>query len=268
MKEIKNYSTTINKIRKQLKKYIEENNLQSLILGVSGGVDSALCAALAKPVCDVLGIKLYGRSLTIETNKPEEIERARNIGIHFCHDFKEVDLGKEYNIMKFIDKEEEFKNEDNFKYKIRQGNIKARMRMIYLYNLASKHNGMVLSTDNYTEYLCGFWTVMGDCGDYVMLRHLWKTEVYEMTKHIAKNLMHKEDSDSLLDCVDAVPTDGLGITNSDLDQLGASSYEEVDNVLKSYIYEGKNKDHAIIKRHLTTEFKRNWPIVIERFDIV
>ena len=62
-------------------------------------------------------------------------------------------------------------------------------------------------------------------------------------------------------CYDAVPTDGLGITNSDLDQLGANSYHEVDTVLKDWVVNTRVKDptHPVFRRHLNSMFKRNNP---------
>jgi len=78
------YEKAVNNIRKELKTYIQENNLKSLILGVSGGIDSALCAVLAKPVCDELNIPLIGRSLPSSSNKSVENSRAALIGKYFC----------------------------------------------------------------------------------------------------------------------------------------------------------------------------------------
>jgi len=65
--------------------------------------------------------------------------------------------------------------------------MKARIRMILLYDLAGGNDGMVLSTDNYTEYLLGFWTLHGDVGDFGMIQSLWKTEVYDMVEWIRDN---------------------------------------------------------------------------------
>ncbi|HRW22022.1 MAG TPA: hypothetical protein P5509_08620, partial [Bacteroidales bacterium] len=70
----------ISNIREELETYIENNNIKSLVLGISGGIDSALCAALAKPVCDKLNVPLIGRYIHIGSNKPEEKERAIEIG--------------------------------------------------------------------------------------------------------------------------------------------------------------------------------------------
>ena len=105
--------------------------------------------------------------------------------------------------------------------------------MIYLYDIAQEHNGLVLSTDNWTELMLGFWTLHGDCGDYGMIQNLWKTEVYEMASTFVENLEEKR-SRALLDCIEAIPTDGLGISASDLDQIGAESYKEVDEILQNF----------------------------------
>ena len=58
-----NYENAVRNIRTELKTYVEKNNLKSLVIGVSGGIDSALCVLLAKPVCKELNIPLIGRSL-------------------------------------------------------------------------------------------------------------------------------------------------------------------------------------------------------------
>ncbi|MFN8254057.1 MAG: NAD(+) synthase [Bacteroidales bacterium] len=267
---IKDYKTAVKNIRTILADYIREHKLKSLVVGLSGGIDSSLCAVLAYPVCNELGISLIGRSITIETNKPEEIKRAAAIGKHFTTDFLEVDLTAIFKQMAdvLIEKDE---NEDknSFEFKIRRGNMKARTRMIYLYDLAAKNRGMVLSTDNFTELMLGFWTLHGDVGDYGMVQNLWKTEIYGMASFLAEE-MEKEPRQALKDCITAIATDGLGITNSDLDQLGAATYDEVDQVLlKLFLPEipPQFKNHPVIKRKFSSEYKRNNPYNIPRNQI-
>jgi len=266
---LKNCEKTIRAIRKELANYIRENNIKSLIIGISGGVDSALCCALASPVCRNLDLPFIGRSITIETNTREEIERAKSIGRAFCSDFKLVDLTKAY-LEFYPSVMEDFNSAfENVEYKIRKGNIKARIRMIYLYDLANKHRGMVLSTDNRTEFLLGFWTLHGDVGDFGMIQNLWKTEVYMLARHIARNLKDEAAKAALISCIEAPPTDGLGITKTDLDQIKADTYYEVDKILISYQNSDKSlENHPVIKRHLKTEFKRKNPYNIEREKIV
>ena len=305
MKEI-NYEKTLRNIRRELKNYLVSHNLKSLVIGVSGGADSGLICAISYPVCKELGIPLIGRSITIQTNKEDERERAKNIGKHFCTNFDEINLTDEYFTLKdFVGQRyplECFVGEETEREtKIRLGNIKARMRMIYLYDLAQKNKGLVLSTDNYTEFLVGFWTLHGDVGDYGMIQELWKTEVYGMIEWISKNEISGEASDSLSVMLDAVATDGLGITSSDLDQLlpdwkerhttTREGYKEVDDILEYYLskFNEKHSDlyspveissvissidkiikesHPVISRHLKTQFKRDNPINLKRKDIV
>jgi NAD+ synthetase len=264
------YRKAVENIRKELKQYLMQHHLESLIIGISGGIDSAICVALAQPVCEKLKIKFIGRSLPIQTNKDEEISRAKSVGNTFNLEFKEVDLAKAYLNLSSEIKEDG--KETEMEKKIREGNIKVRVRMVYLYNLAKLHNGMVLSTDNWSELMLGFWTLHGDVGDYGMIQNLDKTEVYKLSEYIVSDLKNKgEDTKAiaLQDCIDAIPTDGLGITNSDLDQIQAESYQEVDEILHSYIDKRDNtfKDHPVILRYERTHFKRNNPTSIPRSKI-
>lgn len=268
---ITNYKSAVDNIRQILKTYISENKLKSLLVGISGGIDSALTVVLAKPVCDELNIPLIGRSITIETNKADEIERAKAIGENFVTDFKEVDLTAGFKTLVDMITEEGDEEISSVDYKIRYGNIKARTRMVYLYDLAAKNKGMVLSTDNYTELLLGFWTLHGDVGDYGMIQNLWKTEVYAMSRYIVSQLEDDDAKKALEVCIDAVATDGLGITNSDLDQIQADSYEEVDQILLKLIYNTDDlkdfENHPVIQRKRNSEFKRSNPYNIPRREI-
>lgn len=163
-----------------------------------------------------------------------------------------------------------FTEDNEHVLKLRKGNVKARMRMIYLYDLAQKHGGMVLSTDNYTEYLLGFWTLHGDVGDYGMIQTLWKTEIYALSQYIVDNeLITPESKKALQDCIDAVPTDGLGISSSDLDQLGVTTYNEVDRILKLHLEDPGKSDpeNPVVKRHIKSTYKRENPYNLERDSI-
>lgn len=263
------YQKVVENIRKHLEEYLVSNKLKSLVIGLSGGIDSALCTVLAAPVCKKLNIALIGRSISIETNKQEEKERGKLTGKEFCTDFKEIDLTNLYFETKNNLEEEIKTQETEREQKIRLGNIKVRLRMVYLYNLAQKYKGMVLSTDNYTELLLGFWTLHGDVGDYGMIQSLWKTEAYAMSKYLVENeLTTIEQKQSLQLSIDATPTDGLGITNSDLEQIEASNYSEVDNILKSYLKDKSNSEHPVVKRYLSSEYKRNNPLNLTRKQII
>ncbi|MBU0992669.1 MAG: NAD(+) synthase [Proteobacteria bacterium] len=261
------YTNIMNTARTYL---MDHPYLKSLIVGVSGGIDSGLVTALASEI--VKGrpeINLIGRVIPIETNTPEEIDRAEKIGNAFCTSFEVKDLTDAFrHLSKEIISGSDRDRHTDHGEKIRQGNIKARTRMVYLFDLAHYHQGMVLSTDNYTELLLGFWTLHGDVGNYGFIQFLWKTEVYGLARFLTDKYRaagQPEKAAALRLCIDAVPTDGLGITSSDFDQIGVTTYEEADQMLIDYLKGNKaHEAHPLIKRHLASAFKRNDPLNIPR----
>jgi NAD+ synthetase len=282
-------SHELNRIRENVVDYtvgylVEYPNIKSLVLGVSGGADSAAVGLLAQEVCERCktqldrDIKLIGRSLIIEVNTQEEIDRAEKLGKLFCNDFRTMDLTSTYyGLINNIELPMEEALTHTYADKIRLGNIKARLRMIQLYHLAHVNQGLVLSTDNLTEYKLGFWTIHGDVGDYGMIQNLWKTEVYGILKQYYNfSPVNSDKRRTIRSVIEAVPTDGLGITDSDLDQFGdVESYEEVDKILEEYS-NGKFPD--IVKRggqisqvltmYENTHYKRENPYSISRKNLL
>jgi NAD+ synthetase len=253
MKEL-NYERVFNILVKETSNYITRNRLNAMVLGISGGIDSTVVAAICHEVSKQTGIPLIGRSLPIK-NKEDEFDVSKLVGEAFCNDFKVVNLTDGYLAVynSIIGGEENLIScgddaESKYQTPIANGNIQARLRMIYLYNLASIHKGLVMSTDNQTEYQLGFWTIHGDVGDFDPIQGLWKTEVYELAKWLIgyyyecgiKKEVDADGARKICDMCEAIkksmsltPTDGLGISNSDLDQIGAKSYYDVDRVLQT-----------------------------------
>lgn len=265
------YSSLYDNIRVQAGRYLQANAaLQSMVVGLSGGIDSALtCAIASELVRDFPHIRLIGRSIPIESNTEHEINRARAIGESFCTDFEQKDLtGAFHDLYEHLIGKQARMTADSQEEKIRRGNIKARIRMIYLFDLAHYEKGMVLSTDNYTELLLGFWTLHGDVGNYGFIQYLWKTEVYGLARFLVDRYRRQGEparAEALGACIEAVPTDGLGITASDFDQIGVPDYETVDRILIQYRKDGKSHaDHPVIRRHLQSAFKRSDPQNIGR----
>jgi NAD+ synthase len=274
MFEIRNeYGLIFSNIKKQFTSYLNDNKqLKSLVVGLSGGIDSALtCILVNEIIKDIPNIHLIGRSLPIETNKEDEIIRGREVGRLFCDEFETIDLTGAYkDFYKGIVTDK--RNKDtSVKEKIRRGNVKARIRMIYLFDLAHFNDGMVLSTDNLTELMLGFWTLHGDVGNFGLLQYLWKTEVYGLAGYFEKKYRKRNENDradALRKSIDAIPTDGLGITSSDFDQIQVPDYETADIILMDYINgSSTDEDHPVIKRYKSTEFKRHDPLNINREDL-
>ena len=297
--------------------YIVSNGLDSMVLGISGGIDSTVCAAICHEVSlrSNRQIKFIGRSLPIKNQVmySEEYDASKLVGNAFCDDFRVVNLSWIYeNMLGEIVEHEENKKVKGFSYKgiedrsenqtpIANGNIQARLRMTYLYNLAGINKGLVIDTDNLTEHYLGFFTIHGDQGDFNPIGGLWKSEVYELAKYIADYYNeryigysteddeiarhYKEMSDAVNASIKLTPTDGLGISNSDLEQIGASSYADVDNILQTFVYftdaanivynikylnnkYGEETVKKVLERYAKSNFKRKkLPVVIDT-DIV
>lgn len=236
-----------------LVEYIKTNRLQSLVLGISGGIDSTVVAAIASEACKKCNVPLIGRSLPAHTNNPDEINSAILVGQAFCYDFKEVAIEEIY--AKVAD---EMELNEGKMTPLQLGNVKARLRMIYLYNLASIHRGCVLDTDNRTEHELGFWTIHGDVGDLNCgLIHLWKTEVYELAHYLVSYYMlrnetmvtqHSKESRAILESIKLVPTDGNGVmSGGDCAQFGLDNYDQVDDVLKTVYFPENGMDNIKYK---------------------
>lgn len=318
-----NYEHVFNVLVDKTAEYVTENNLKAMVLGISGGIDSTVVAAICHEVSKKTGIPLIGRSLPIK-NKSDEFATSVHVGEAFCNEFSGYRLERSYRAALFdacadagdvnmansyhLDELEEMPS----RTPIANGNLQARCRMMYLYDIASRHKGLVMSTDNQTEYQLGFWTIHGDVGDFDPIQDLWKTEVYGLANYLrdrykskALEALHndyKETCDkyramsyAVYSSCKLIPTDGLGISNSDLEQIGAKSYDEVDDILFRYIpfkeyrqkhgeplhphdemaesdcwsqlcaRHGEDVVNKVWSRHLASEFKRKKaPIYISR----
>ena len=233
------YKKFVENSRKWLEKYITSNHLQSLVIGVSGGIDSTVSCAIASPVCNKLNIPLIGRSLPSNTNKDNENITANLVGNAFCSDYKVVSIENSFaNIFADL-----VLNEGHIT-PLQEGNIKARLRMIYLRHLASIHKGVVLDNDNFTEWNLGFWTVGGDSPMDINLglHYLWKTEVYELANFLLEEQNQSDKYQALLASIHLTPTDGNGVSNSDCEQFGLDNYGQVDDVLKTMYYRNPLND--------------------------
>lgn len=209
--------------------YLKDNHLRSVVLGLSGGIDSTVSTVICHLATkEMPNVTFIGRSLPIK-NSDNEISVASKLGQILCDDYQEVIMTDFYHSFadKFYIKEEEM-----YRNKISDGNIMARLRMMYLYQLASHYKGIVIDTDNATEHELGFYTIHGDVGDYnVGIRYLWKHEIWELAK-VLKNYVPSAAS-IIQESINLQPTDG-NTGGTDMDQIApGATYGDVDLILNS-----------------------------------
>lgn len=231
-----------------LQSYVEKFKLKSMVLGISGGLDSTFTAIVCHEVEKRTGIKLIGLSMPLK-NTDEEKSSAEVTGrawttnennffifpIEGIYDQFQLDLqmfGDGWNSRK-EKRVGEDAEDTNLRIgkttKISNGNIMARVRMTLLYHYAGINKGLVMSTGNKTENELGFFTIHGDEPmDFPLLSNLYKSEVYEILRwYLKENREHltPEQIQSIESALQILPTDGNGI-NSDLDQILGEEYTE------------------------------------------
>ena len=268
-----NYKEIFNAIVDETHNYLKINNLKTMVLGISGGIDSTVTAVICHEVqCRFPQdeYRFIGVSLPCSTNAQDERDSASLAIEAFCkkNDSIEHNLQIEFsNIQSSFENDYEYFNVENTK--IASGNIKARLRMMYLYNLASLTNGIVMDTDNLTEHYLGFWTIHGDVGDFNPIGGLWKHEVYGLAKWLKDEYyqdfpeqMSYESNlciKALKKAIEITPTDGNGVkAGGDLAQIAPGlTYEQVDDILKWFLDPKVN-----VKYYYQIMPKENYPMHI------
>ena len=206
--ELKEYLLEIEEF---LKKYLEESHCKTYVLGLSGGVDSSLVAAIAKKA--VGKDKLYCYAIDIESN-PKDVEDARQVAKELDLNLDVINLSKTFH--SYLD---ELKGEDFIR--LTKSNLKVRMRMVALFAYAQEHSGLVLGTDNMDERYVGYFTKYGDgAADVLPIVYLTKQEVREAAKLYGLS--------SLL--ANRVPSAGLFEGQTDETEMGVL-YKDLDNYL-------------------------------------
>jgi NAD+ synthase len=243
----------------QITKYLElfledevkKTGLQNVVVGLSGGLDSAVVAVLAH--------KTFGDNLLcVKMPSHYSSQSSLDDADELCRDFNlnSITASIEPMLRAYEDLNP---NLDN----LRKGNFSSRMRMATLFDISAKENALVIGTSNKSELMLGYGTLYGDLASAINpIGDMYKSEVFELARYlgVSKSIIDKPPSADLWD------------GQSDEDDLGYT-YAQLDYAMKLYVDDrllfdeivSKGVDKTmldmIVKRIYRNHFKRKMPVI-------
>lgn len=213
------------KLKNGLKKYCDDNGFDDVVLGLSGGLDSAVTAVLA---CDALGKKhVHGVMMATKFTSPLSLQIARKIAEMNGFDFTETD------IQPLVDVHETFLKHlwKNPPKNITLENLQARLRGQLLMAYANQYNYLLLACGNKSEIAMGYCTLYGDtCGGLAPIGDVYKSDIFELAKW--RNGINPVLP---MEVIVRAPSAELAANQKDEDSL--PPYALLDKILKAYIDE-------------------------------
>ena len=246
----------LKEVHNELVEFLRENfkkaGFSKAVLGLSGGIDSALVAYLLR---DALGKEnVLAIMMPYKSSNPDSLNHAKLVV---------EDLGinsKTIEITDMIDAY--FKNEEEAT-SLRMGNKMARERMSILFDYSSKENALVVGTSNKTEIYLGYSTQFGDSACALNpIGDLYKTNIWDLSRYlkIPNELIEKKPSADLWE--GQTDEQEMGLTYKEADQVLYRMLEENKKV-EEVLAEGFNKDLVdnIVRRMNRSEYKRRMPLI-------
>lgn len=196
---------------------VDEAESRGVVLGVSGGVDSAVCAYLC---ARALGPdRVAGLLLPYRTSSPDSVEHAQLVVSELGIKSETVDITPMLDAYFGVRSDAD---------KVRTGNKMARERMSILFDFAKQLKALVVGTGNKTEYMLGYFTIYGD-GAYALnpIGDLYKTEVWQLAEHLGVPDV----------IIRKPPSADLWKGQTDEDELGIT-YAQADAIVLRLVEEG------------------------------
>ena len=218
-----------------IKDFFHKNGFSKAVLGLSGGIDSALVAALATEALgkeNVLGILMPSRFST-DHSVTDAVDLARNLGIsHETLPIKEI-YDSFITTLKPVFKDTPFN--------VAEENLQARIRGSLVMAISNKFGNILLNTSNKSEAAVGYGTLYGDlCGSLSVLGDVYKTDVYKLSRYMNRNgELIPENT------LTKAPSAELRPGQKDQDSL--PDYDTLDAILKLYLEENSSKQEIIAK---------------------
>lgn len=216
-----------------IRDYFTKMNFKSAILGLSGGIDSALTTVLA---CDALGPENVSALLMPSMYSSEgSVNDAQSLA---------KNLGIEYEIIPITNVFDSYMQElkpffKDLPYNVTEENIQARIRGMLLMSFSNKFSHILLNTTNKSEMAVGYGTLYGDlCGGLAVLADVYKTEVYLLSEYVNRNKLRIP-----INSITKPPSAELRPGQKDSDSL--PTYDQLDPILYQYIEKRMGPDEII-----------------------
>ncbi|PKR79109.1 NAD(+) synthase [Halalkalibacillus sediminis] len=237
----------IDQLTKWLQQQVEEANVNGLVVGLSGGIDSSVVGYLIKRAMPEhsLGVIMPCKSGDQDQTDAQAVVK----GVELDH--LVVDLSTQHDslfgsIQQGIEHKKEWNDQ---RAQLADANLRARLRMSTLYTVATNYNYLVVGTDNAAEWYTGYFTKYGDGGvDLVPLLHYTKSEVRELAKELGVPNQ----------VIEKAPSAGLWHGQTDEEEMGVS-YDVIDAYLKGDKDLDEKDVETIEKMHNKTSHKRALP---------
>lgn len=232
-----------------IKRQLKQSGAKGIVLGLSGGVDSSVAAALAKEAAGKNNLLALFMPCC---SNPQDLQDAKAVAVKLGIKSKTVDLSKTYNdLIKILPKAG----------KMAVHNLKPRLRMLTLYYFANNLDYLVCGTGNKSELMTGYFTKYGDGGaDLLPLGGLLKRQVRQLAQElgIPKDIIYKP------------PSAGLWMGQTDEGEMGIT-YAELDDILERIEDNkeqacAKEKVKKIKKKIKESEHKRKGPSIPSPFN--
>jgi len=244
-----------NRIKRFVKDYVEKCGAEGVVLGVSGGLDSSATAALAS--LSLGGHKLLGIAMPEEeTYDVTDIQHAKLLAKKFGFNLQIVDIS---SILKACFQSLPIYDAAD---KLSKGNVKARIRMVYLYYYANKLNRLVCGASDKSEIMVGYFTKWGDgAADISPIMDLYKTQVRQLALHIGvpAEIVAKPPSPRLWPNQLAEKELGIKYETLDLILFGLEHFMKPKEIAEQLNLPIKLVED-VKRRWLATEHKRRLPL--------
>ena len=206
-----------------LSDYVEKNNFKKVLVGLSGGIDSALTATIA--VDALTSDNVIGVAMPSKFNPKSSLEDAKELADNLNIELKTVNIEETAEKFRNLLKD----NIDDDLKSVVDENIQSRIRGNILMGLSNQLGAMVVSTGNKSEMAVGYSTLYGDLvGGFALLKDVYKTEVYKLSDY--RNSISKVIPQNL---IEKKPSAELSEDQYDSDSL--PEYDLLDKILKMYI---------------------------------